>query len=34
MFAVALVLLALVAAAQDRDLSKVEMKVVKVSDNV
>jgi hypothetical protein len=34
MFAAALVLLALVAAAQDRDLSKVEMKVVKVSDNI
>jgi cyclase len=34
MFAVALVLLALVVAAQDQDLSKVEMKVVKVSGNV
>ena len=34
MSAIALVLFALVAAAQDEDLSKVEMKVIKVSGNV
>src|SRR3984893_10669045 len=34
MFAVALVLVACLAAAQDEDLSKVEMKVSKVSGNV
>jgi cyclase len=34
MFAVALVLLTFVAAAQDEDLSKVQMKVIKVSGNV
>lgn len=34
MSAVALVLFALLSAAQDEDLSKVEMKVIKVSGNV